>query len=222
MTIAASSKLVLLGPPGAGKGTQAELLSARLRTPHISTGDMLRLEISQGTPLGVRARGFMDKGELVPDDLMLGIVRQRLAGTDCHGGFILDGFPRSVPQAVSLDDICANSSQAKLRALSFDVPTDELVRRLTERRTCRKCGAMYHLSFEPSKRPGICDKCGGELYQRDDDREEIITARLEVYRKETAPLLAFYRERSALVEVQGTGSTEQVFRRVVASLGVPA
>ena len=183
---------------------------------------MLRLEISQGTPLGVRARGFMDKGELVPDDLMLGIVRQRLAGTDCHGGFILDGFPRSVPQAVSLDDICANSSQAKLRALSLDVPTDELVRRLTERRTCRKCGAMYHLSFEPSKRPGICDKCGGELYQRDDDREEIITARLEVYRKETAPLLAFYRERSALVEVQGTGSTEQVFRRVVASLGVPA
>lgn len=183
---------------------------------------MLRSQISQGTALGVRAKGFMDKGELVPDDLMLGIVRQRLAATDCFGGFILDGFPRSVPQAVSLDEICGNSTQAHLRALSLDVPTDELVRRLTERRTCRNCGAMFHLSFEPPKRPGICDKCGGELYQRDDDREEIITARLEVYRKETAPLLAFYRERSALVEVQGTGSTEQVFRRLVASLGVPA
>jgi len=222
VTTPASSKLVLLGPPGAGKGTQAELLSARLGTPHISTGDMLRSEISQGTALGVRAKGFMDKGELVPDDLMLGIVRQRLARMDCNEGFVLDGFPRSVPQAVSLDDICGGASPGKLRALSLDVPTDELVRRLTERRTCRKCGAMYHLTFEPPKRPGICDKCGGDLYQRDDDREEIIAARLEVYRKETAPLLTFYRERSALVEVQGTGATEQVFRRVVASLGVPA
>ncbi len=157
MTTAASSKLVLLGPPGAGKGTQAELLSARLQTPHISTGDMLRSQISQGTPLGVRAKGFMDKGELVPDDLMLGIVRQRLAATDCHGGFILDGFPRSVPQAVSLDEICGNAVHAKLRALSLDVPTDELVRRLAERRTCRKCGSMYHLCFEPPARTGMCD-----------------------------------------------------------------
>lgn len=222
MTTAASSQLVLLGPPGAGKGTQADLLSARLNTPHISTGDMLRAEIARGSALGIRAKGFMDKGDLVPDDLMLGIVRQRLAASDCHRGFVLDGFPRSVPQAVSLDQICGNSSRGKLRALSLDVPTDELVRRLTERRTCRKCGAMYHLSFEPPARPGICDKCGGELYQREDDREEIITARLEVYRKETAPLIAFYRERSALVEVEGTGSTDQVFRRVIESLGVPA
>lgn len=222
MTTAASSQLVLLGPPGAGKGTQADLLSARLNTPHISTGDMLRFEIAQGSPLGVHAKSFMDKGELVPDDLMLGIVRQRLAATDCHRGFVLDGFPRSVPQAVSLDEICGNSTRGLLRAVSLEVPTEELIRRLAERRTCRKCGAMYHLSFEPPARPGICDKCGGELYQRDDDREEIITARLEVYRNATAPLLAFYRERSALVEVEGIGSTEQVFRRVVASLGVPA
>jgi adenylate kinase len=222
VTTAASSQLVLLGPPGAGKGTQADLLSARLKTPHISTGDMLRSEIARGSDLGVLAKGFMDKGDLVPDDLMLGIVRQRLAATDCHVGFVLDGFPRSVPQAFSLDQICGNSSHGKLRALSLEVPTDELIRRLTERRTCRQCGAMYHLSFEPPARPGICDKCHGELYQREDDREEIITARLEVYRKETAPLLAFYRERAALVEIEGTGSTEQVFRRVVESLGVPA
>jgi len=221
VTIASSSQLVLLGPPGAGKGTQADLLSARLRTPHISTGDMLRLEISRGSALGTRARGFMDKGELVPDDLMLGIVRQRLAATDCQEGFVLDGFPRSVPQAVSLDQICGNSMHG-LRAVSLEVPIDELVRRLAERRTCRNCGAMYHLSFEPPARPGICDKCSGELYQREDDREEIITARLEVYSKETEPLLAFYRERSALVEVEGIGSTDQVFRRVVASLGVAA
>jgi adenylate kinase len=157
----------------------------------------------------------------VPDDLMLGIVRERLSATDCQKGFVLDGFPRSVPQAVSLDQICGNSTHG-LRAVSLEVPIDELVRRLAERRTCRNCGAMYHLSFEPPARPGICDKCGGELYQRDDDREEIITARLEVYRKETEPLLAFYRDRSALVEVAGIGSTDQVFRRVVASLGVAA
>ncbi|MEW6271352.1 MAG: adenylate kinase [Thermodesulfobacteriota bacterium] len=221
MTTAASSQLVLLGPPGAGKGTQAELLSARLGTPHISTGDMLRVEISRGSELGQRAKGFMDKGDLVPDELMLGIVRQRLSAADCERGFVLDGFPRSVPQAVSLDEICGNSTRG-LRAVSLEVPTDELVRRLAERRTCRLCGAMYHLSFEPPKRPGICDKCGGELYQRDDDREEIVTARLEVYRKATAPLLQFYRERKALLPVDGTGSTEQVNRRIVASLGIPA
>jgi len=157
----------------------------------------------------------------VPDDLMLGIVRERLAAPDCVKGFVLDGFPRSVPQAVSLDKICGNSKRG-LRAVSLEVPTDELVRRLAERRTCRKCGAMYHLSFEPPKRPGICDKCAGELYQRDDDREEIVTARLEVYRKATEPLLQFYRERQALLPVDGTGSTDQVNRRIMATLGITA
>jgi adenylate kinase len=211
----------LLGPPGAGKGTQAELLSARLGTPHISTGDILRGEIARESELGQRAKSFMDRGELVPDDLMLGIVRERLGAPDCLAGFVLDGFPRSVPQAAILDEICGNSTQG-LRAVSLEVPTDELVRRLAERRTCRRCGAMYHLSFEPPARPGICDKCGGELYQRDDDREEIITARLQVYRQATEPLLAFYREREALLPVEGTGSTEQVFGRIVASLGIAA
>lgn len=218
---AASSQLVLLGPPGAGKGTQADLLSERLGTPHISTGDILRAEVSRGTDLGVRAKSFMDRGELVPDELMLGIVRERLSAPDCAAGFVLDGFPRSVPQAVSLDEICGDSLRG-LRTVSLVVPTDEVVRRLAERRTCRRCGSMFHLTFEPPARPGICDRCGGELYQREDDREEIIKARLEVYRKETEPLLAFYRNRDALVEVDGTGSTEQVFRRLVSSLGVAA
>lgn len=182
---------------------------------------MLRLEISRGSELGLKAKTYMDKGDLVPDDLMLGIVRERLAAPDCVKGFVLDGFPRSVPQAVSLDKICGNSKRG-LRAVSLEVPTDELVRRLAERRTCRKCGAMYHLSFEPPKRPGICDKCAGELYQRDDDREEIVTARLEVYRKATEPLLQFYRERQALLPVDGTGSTDQVNRRIMATLGITA
>ncbi len=217
MTKAASAQLVLLGPPGAGKGTQAELLSARLGTPHISTGDILRAEIARGTDLGRRAKAFMEKGELVPDDLMLGIVRERLGAPDCAAGFVLDGFPRSVPQAVSLDEMCGNSRRG-LRAVSLEVPTEELVRRLAERRTCRQCGAMYHLSFEPPARPGICDKCGGELYQREDDREEIIIARLKVYREATEPLLEFYRERGALLTVEGTGSTEQVFGRILACL----
>lgn len=163
----------------------------------------------------------MDRGELVPDELMLGIVRERLSAPDCAAGFVLDGFPRSVPQAVSLDEICGDSLRG-LRTVSLVVPTDEVVRRLAERRTCRRCGSMFHLTFEPPARPGICDRCGGELYQREDDREEIIKARLEVYRKETEPLLAFYRNRDALVEVDGTGSTEQVFRRLVSSLGVAA
>jgi adenylate kinase len=218
VTTAASSQLVLLGPPGAGKGTQADLLSARLQTPHISTGEILRLEVARGSDLGKRAKGFMDKGELVPDDLMLGIVQERLSAPDCIAGFVLDGFPRSVPQAVSLDAIC-DRKLTGLRAVSLEVPTHELVRRLAERRTCTRCGAMYHLSFQPPARPGICDKCGGELYQREDDREEVVTARLEVYRQATEPLLAFYRDRSVLIAIPGTGSTEQVFRRVVESLG---
>jgi adenylate kinase len=192
-----------------------------LGTPHISTGDILRGEIARGSALGQRAKSFMDRGELVPDDLMLGIVRERLGAPDCLAGFVLDGFPRSVPQAAILDEVCGNSTHG-LRAVSLEVPTEELVRRLAERRTCRRCGAMYHLSFEPPARPGICDKCGGELYQREDDREEIITARLQVYRDATEPLLNFYRDRDALLAVEGTGSTEQVFGRIVASLGITA
>jgi adenylate kinase len=204
-------RLVLLGPPGAGKGTQADLLSARLGIPHISTGDMLRAEIDRGSALGKEAKAFMDRGELVPDALMLGMVRERLAKPDCKRGFVLDGFPRSIPQAHGLD--------GSLRVLSLEVPVEEVVRRLAGRRTCKACGTMFHLAFEPPAVPGVCDRCGGELYQREDDREDIIKARLEVYRRATEPLLAFYRERGLLTEIAGLGTTAEVSARLDAALG---
>jgi adenylate kinase len=218
VTTAASSQLVLLGPPGAGKGTQADLLSARLQTPHISTGEILRLEVSRGSDLGKRAKSYMDKGDLVPDDLMLGIVRERLSAPDCVAGFVLDGFPRSVPQANGLDGVCARG-QGELKVLSLVVPAEEVVRRLAGRRTCKACGAMFHVAFEPPAKAGVCDRCGGELYQREDDREDIITARLEVYRKQTEPLLAFYSKRGVLTDVDGLGTTAEVSARLAAALG---
>lgn len=208
---------MLLGPPGAGKGTQATLLSKHFGIPHVSTGDILRAEVSRGSALGSEAKRFMDKGELVPDGVMLGIVRQRLAQPDSTGGVLLDGFPRSLPQAAGLEEIFAEREQP-LRVVSLDVPAAEVVRRLSGRRTCRTCGAMYHLAFEPPAKAGVCDRDGGPLYQRDDDREEIIHARLEVYRKETEPLLDFYRRRSLLREVDGTGTSAEVFRRVIQSI----
>ncbi|MFM7735167.1 MAG: adenylate kinase [Alphaproteobacteria bacterium] len=215
-------RLVLLGPPGAGKGTQAALLAKHFAVPHVSTGEILRHEIDRGSDLGGRARQYMDKGELVPDQIMLGIIRERLSQADCTTGVLLDGFPRSLPQAAGLEEIFA-PEHVPMRAVSLDVPSDEIVRRLSGRRTCRDCGAMFHVSLSPPKKPGICDLCGGELYQRDDDREAIIQARLEVYRKETEPLMAFYRERSVLRAVDGTGSSRDVFRRVVEELeGAPA
>jgi adenylate kinase len=206
--------LVLLGPPGAGKGTQAALLSNHFHVPHISTGDILRAETSRGTELGARAKECMDRGELVPDELMLGIIRERLKQPDAVSGFLLDGFPRSLAQARGLEEILAGNG-IPLSVVSLEVPSEEVVRRLSGRRTCRSCGAMYHLDFEPSRTDGVCDRCGAELYQRADDREDIIEARLEVYRKETEPLLSFYRERGLLRSVDGTGSSGQVSERVL-------
>jgi len=215
-------RLVLLGPPGAGKGTQAALLAKHFAVPHVSTGEILRHEIGSGSELGGRARQFMDKGELVPDQIMLGIIRERLSQADCNPGVLLDGFPRSIPQAAGLEEIFA-AERVPMRAVSLDVPSDEIVRRLSGRRTCRSCGAMFHVSLSPPAKDGVCDLCGGELYQRDDDREDIIQARLEVYRKETEPLMSFYRERRVLRSVNGTGSSREVFRRVVEELeGAPA
>ena len=208
---------MLLGPPGAGKGTQAALLSEHFTVPHISTGAILRSEIAAASDLGLRAKALMDKGELVPDHVMLGIIRERLKAADCASGFLLDGFPRSVPQANGLEEILAASAR-KLGVVSLVVPPKEVVRRLAGRRTCRSCGAMFHVAFEPPAKTGVCDRCGGELYQRDDDREEIVEARLEVYRKATEPLLAFYRDRGLILDVDGIGSTGDVFGRVVSAL----
>ena len=212
------SHLVLLGPPGAGKGTQAGMLSRELNIPHISTGDILRDEVQRGSELGRKAKDLMDKGHLVPDDVMVGIVRDRIGGADCEAGFILDGFPRSLPQASGLEQF--NGDIPALRAVSLKVPLDEVVERLGQRRTCRQCKAMFHITLNPPKVEGICDTCGGELYQREDDQKDVIQARLKVYQRQTEPLLSFYRERDALVEVDGIGSADDVFQRLLVGLGV--
>lgn len=193
------------------------MLSGHFHVPHISTGDILRAEAGRGTELGMRARAFMEKGDLVPDEVMLDLVRERLKKADCQSGFLLDGFPRSVPQASGLAEIC-RGIDGGIRVVSLEVPAAEVVRRLSGRRTCRACGAMYHIVFEPPSTPAVCDRCGGELYQRADDREDIVQARLEVYRNQTEPLLTFYREGGVLLEADGTGASGEVFRRVIGAL----
>jgi adenylate kinase len=194
------------------------MLSGHFAVPHISTGDILRAEVSRGSELGTRAREFMDKGELVPDAVMLGIVRERLSRPDSQNGFVLDGFPRSAAQAAGLEQIDAIGSKMP-RVVSLEVPAEEVVRRLSGRRTCKACGAMFHETLEPPKKAGVCDRCGGALYQRADDREEIIRARLDVYHKETEPLLRYFQRRGVLREVDGTGSSGEVFQRVISALG---
>ena len=221
MTRATGLRLILLGPPGAGKGTQATLLSARFSIPHISTGSILRAEVDRGSALGGKAKAFMDKGVLVPDELILDLVRTALGESRCAQGFVLDGFPRSVPQAVGLEEICAPNN-GDFQVVSLLVPETEVVRRLAGRRTCSSCGSMYHVVFDPPKVEGVCNRCGGNLVQRDDDREEIISARLEVYNRETAPLIDFYRQRRRLAEIEATGTAEEVFGRVIAALEAKA
>lgn len=208
----------MIGPPGAGKGTQARLLQERYGVPQISTGDMLREAQHAGTDLGRAARRYMDAGQLVPDEVVIGIVEDRLKATDCAPGFVLDGFPRTLPQAEALQGILERNPPPLDAVVSVEVPHDELVRRLSGRLVCRQCGAMYHLEFGPPKAPGHCDVCGGELYQRDDDREDRISARLQLLAREIAPVAQFYREAGLLREIVGTGRREDVFGRVQASL----
>jgi len=196
-------KLILLGPPGAGKGTQAKLLSERLSVPQIATGDILRAAVKQGTPMGLKAKAFMDAGALVPDDVVVGIVRERLQEEDCSGGFILDGFPRTAAQAEALKEMLASLGKSLEAVISLEVDTEALVRRLTGRRTCRECGRGFHVDFDPPKAEGACDACCGELYQRDDDREETIRRRLEVYAEQTQPLIDYYRREGLLTPVDG-------------------
>lgn len=213
-------RLILLGPPGAGKGTQAKLLVERLKIPQVSTGDMLRAAVKAGSPLGQEAKQYMDRGALVPDAVIIALVRERLRQPDCAPGYILDGFPRTVAQAEALERTLASLGSSLDGVLSLEVPTEELVQRIAGRRTCRNCGAMYHVRFSPSRTDGRCDACGGPTYQRDDDREGTVRQRLEVYAKQTAPLVHFYEGRGLLRRVPGTGEVPEIFRRITAALGV--
>jgi adenylate kinase len=197
-------RIVFLGAPGAGKGTQARLVADRHGIPQISTGDILRAAVKAGTPLGVEAKGYMDRGELVPDALMVGLIRDRLGQPDCARGYILDGFPRTLEQARALDSMLKEIGCPLQIAIDFTVPTEELVRRLTGRRVCRNCGASFHVVSAPPKQEGVCDACGGELYQRADDNAETVSKRLEVYDAQTAPITDYYRAQGILKTVDGT------------------
>ncbi len=211
--------LILLGPPGSGKGTQAKKMVERYHLPQISTGDILRAALKEKTPLGLEAKQYMDQGKLVPDEVVVGIVRDRLKASDCQGGFILDGFPRTVPQAEALETTLRAMSRGIDHVISIEVANAELLKRLGGRRTCRNCGAMYHLVFDPPKKKGVCDTCGGELYQRADDQEKTIRERLKVYDKQTAPLIQYYRGKGLLRAIDGVGEVEEIFQRIVKAIG---
>jgi len=209
-------RLILLGPPGAGKGTQAKKLVEKYGIPQISTGDILREAVKNGTPLGKEAKAYMDKGELVTDAIVVGIIRDRLQEKDCEKGYILDGFPRTVPQADELKKALSEMGQSIDSVLSIVVANDELIKRLTGRRTCKECGAGYHIMFKAPKTEGVCDKCQGPLFQRDDDKEETIKNRLAVYNDQTEPLIEYYKKDGALVDIEGTGSIDEIFGRICA------
>jgi adenylate kinase len=212
-------RIILLGPPGAGKGTQAKLLVERLQIPQISTGDMLRAAAANGTPLGREAKTYMDRGTLVPNAVIIGLVRERLQAPDCTRGYVLDGFPRTVAQAEALEQTLAELHLNLDHVLSLEVPSEDLVARIAGRRTCRQCGTMSHARFSPTRRDGVCDLCGGETYQRDDDREDTVRRRLSVYAEQTAPLVKFYEGRGLLRRIAGTGEILEIFSRMVHSLG---
>jgi adenylate kinase len=211
-------RIVLVGPPGAGKGTQAQFIASHLAIPKISTGDIFRYNVSQGTPLGRQAKEYMDRGDLVPDEVTIAMVRDRLGEEDAQDGFLLDGFPRNVPQAETLKKQLLDWDQRLTVVLELVVDEDEVVRRLSGRRTCRRCERVWHIMFDPPTRDGICDACGGELFQRDDDREETVRHRLEVYKKQTAPLVAYYADEGILIGIDATGPVEEVTERALAAL----
>lgn len=212
-------RLVLLGAPGAGKGTQAKQLIEKYSIPQISTGDILRKAVADGTPLGKEAKGIMDSGGLVSDKIVLGLVQERLKQDDCKKGYILDGFPRNTAQAEALDKILSDMGAPLTVALSVDVDKDVLMKRLTGRRTCKSCQQMYNIYFSAPKKEGVCDKCGGALFQRDDDKEETIKKRLDVYDTQTAPLFDYYGKKGILKSVKGTGSIDDIFNEVCKILG---
>lgn len=211
--------IILIGPPGAGKGTQATRMIERLQVPQISTGDMFRAAVKEGTPMGKKAKEYMDKGALVPDDVVIGVVNERFGKPDCKKGFILDGFPRTLDQAKALDELLKNLSTKLDHVVVIEVPDDYLVERLTGRRTCKGCNYMHHVKFDPPKKAGVCDKCGAELYQRDDDKEETIRQRLKNYHNQTSPLIEYYGKQNIVRMINGTGSMQQVQDAVKAAIG---
>lgn len=211
-------RLVLVGPPGAGKGTQAQFIAQQATVSKISTGDIFRANVSQGTELGRQAKAYMDAGDLVPDEVTIAMVRDRLAEDDAAKAFLLDGFPRTVPQAKVLDDMLLEMGGVLDVVLELVVDDDEVVRRLSGRRTCRQCSHVWHVDFDPPSAEGVCDQCGGELFQRDDDREETIRHRLEVYAEQTAPLIGYYANRRILVGIDATGPVDDVTERAMATL----
>lgn len=204
------AKVVFLGAPGTGKGTQAKKLSSKYGLPHISTGDILRNAVKKGTELGLKAKAIMDRGDLVPDEVILGIVKNRLVNPDCAKGFLLDGFPRTLAQAEAFDKWDSVNC-----AIQIDVPDDVLVKRLVLRRTCPSCGAMYHLEYQPPAMEGVCDKCGTALVQREDDRENVVKSRFKVYMEKTEPLIGYYRKKDVLHKVDGNRNAETVFSEIV-------
>jgi adenylate kinase len=211
-------RLVLVGPPGAGKGTQAEFVGAHFAVPKISTGDIFRANVAAGTPLGVEAKRFMDSGQLVPDEVTINMVRDRLAEPDASDGFLLDGFPRTVPQATALDKLLADLGVGLDVVLELVVDDDEVIRRLSGRWTCRGCGKIWHIEFDPPTHEGNCDRCGSDLYQRDDDKAETVSERLRVYARDTAPLIIFYGAQGKLVGIDATGPVEDVTVRAIDAL----
>jgi adenylate kinase len=215
-------RIVLVGPPGAGKGTQAHFIASRLAIPRISTGGIFRSYVANSTELGAKAREFMDRGDLVPDEVTVAMVRDRLAEPDAKAGFLLDGFPRNVPQAETLKKMLAEMETRLTVVLELLIDEDEVVRRLSDRRACRRCERVWHMLYDPPTSPNVCDDCGGELFQRDDDKEEVISHRLEVYNTQTAPLIAFYTEEGNLVGIDATGPAAEVTARALAALGVAA
>ncbi|NHM25519.1 adenylate kinase [Desulfofundulus sp. TPOSR] len=211
-------KLLIMGPPGAGKGTQAEMLVKELNITHISTGDMFRAAIKEGTEMGKKAKEYMDKGELVPDDVVVGMVRDRLQKPDCAKGFLLDGFPRTLAQAQALDDTLQTMGIQLDAVINIAVPRDKLMARLTGRRVCRGCGASYHILFNPPRVEGKCNSCGGELYQRSDDNEEAVSNRLDVYEAQTQPLIDYYAGKGLLKNINGDQEIKKVLEDILACL----
>ncbi|MDN5363319.1 MAG: adenylate kinase [Eubacteriales bacterium] len=210
--------LLIMGPPGAGKGTQAEMLVKELNITHISTGDMFRAAIKEGTEMGKKAKEYMDKGQLVPDEVVVGMVKDRLSQPDCKNGFLLDGFPRTVAQAEALDATLKEMGIKLDGVINIEVPREKIMVRLTGRRVCKSCGSSYHVVFNPPQKEGVCDNCGGELYQRSDDNEETVSNRLDVYEKQTQPLIEYYQKRGLLININGDQEINKVLQDILAAV----